>query len=89
MDADDDVLLTTRHDGPPPPPPPGMGEILRSHDMVRAEMSNVAHQVHEPRNHAMMLEHQLAAEQHARAQMMEEKRQSAAAMFQKAFMEAA
>ena len=86
MDADDDILLTTRPGGPPPPPPPGMGEVLRSHNMVRVELGNVVNQVHELRNHAMLLEHQLAAEQQARAQMMEEKRQSAAAMFQASFM---
>ena len=86
MDADDDILLTTRAGGPPPPPPPGMGEVLRSHNMVRVELGNVVNQVHELRNHAMLLEHQLAAEQQARAQMMEEKRQSAAAMFQASFM---
>ena len=63
-----------------------MGEVLRSHNMVRVELGNVVNQVHELRNHAMLLEHQLAAEQQARAQMMEEKRQSAAAMFQASFM---
>jgi hypothetical protein len=83
MDEDDDLLVT--HRPPPPGPPPGgAGQVVQSHDMIRAELSHVAAQVHELRNHAMMLEHQRMAEEHARAQEAEARRQANAAMFHQA-----
>jgi hypothetical protein len=84
MDEDDDLMMTTRGPPPPPPPPGGASEVIRSHDMIRAELGHVAAQAHELRNHAMMLEHQRMAEEHARAAEAEARRQASVDMFRRA-----
>lgn len=70
--------------GPPPPPPPGMGELLQSHNQMRAQIAHMANHVQETSNRAQLLEQRLAAEEHARAYREAEKRHAAATMYQQA-----
>ena len=85
MDTDDSPReVAPGPGGPPPPPPPGMGELLRSHNQMRAQILHMANHVQETSNRAQLLEQRLAAEEHARAYQQAERRQAAAAMYQQA-----
>ena len=66
---------------PPPMPPPGMGEILASHNQMRAQLQQMAHHVHEQSNRAMQLEQRLMMQERVRERSREERRHSAVAMF--------
>ena len=87
MDTDDtprEEQVTPGPGGPPPPPPPGMGELLRSHNQMRAQIEHMANYVHETTNRAQQLEQHLATQEYARAYRKAEKRQAAAAMYRQA-----
>ena len=81
MDEDDDEIETTTRRPPPGPPPGGAGEVIQTHDMIRAQLNHVAAEVHELRNHAMVLEQRRMAEEHARAMEAEARRRANAEMF--------
>jgi hypothetical protein len=68
---------------PPPPPMPGMGEILASHNQIRAQLNQMAHHVHETSNRAKQLEQQVMMQERSRDRSREERRRAASAMFRR------
>jgi hypothetical protein len=85
MDTPRDEIMMSSGSGPPPPPPPGMGEILASHNQMRAQMAQMAHHVHETSNRAMQLEQRLMSQERARERSREEKRHATAAMVRREY----
>jgi hypothetical protein len=60
-----------------------MGEIVASHNQMRAQLQQMAHHVHETSNRARQLEQQLMMQERARERSREERRHSAVAMFRR------